>query len=77
MNGLAGFRERPVEDGDPLVCGCGLTIGTQRLVKHQDILDDTMADHMPEHKRRLAVQAASRGYARPAVPPKEDDDADS
>jgi hypothetical protein len=75
--GIAGFQEREIKDDDPLVCGCGMTIGTQRLTKHQDILDDTMAHHMPEHKRRLAVQAASRGYAVPSVPPEEDDDVDS
>lgn len=60
--GLAGFRERPVQDDDPLVCICGATIGTQRLTKeeHARSLALVMGSHGEEHKRRLRHQAHHR-----------------
>jgi hypothetical protein len=69
--GLAGFRERPTQDDDPLVCACGATLGALRLEKPENAyrLAEVLAAHQPEHLRRLAVQARARGYAAPAVPP--------
>jgi hypothetical protein len=63
--GLAGFPERPVQDDDPLVCLCGVTLGTQVLAKPENKaqLTRVTAAHKGEHKRRLAHQAFHRGPA--------------
>jgi hypothetical protein len=55
---MAGFRPRPVEDDDPLVCGCGVTLGTQKLTK-----DTVKEAHAPEHVRRMRHQNFHRGPA--------------
>lgn len=63
--GMAGFRTRPVQDDDPLVCSCGTTLGTKVLEKHADILAQTLEDHQPEHQKKLRHQATHRNLAGP------------
>lgn len=59
--GIGGFASRPPQDDDPLVCACGMTIGT----RSGDRLAEVMDKHNEEHKRRLAHQARHKNQAGP------------
>lgn len=57
--GMAGFKERSFRDDDPLVCSCGITLGTRLLEKpgNEAQLAYTMEGHKAEHARRMQHQA--------------------
>lgn len=61
--GMMGFKPRPLEDDDPLVCGCGLTLGTQKLTKDEHRLNAVKEAHASEHAARLRHQQYHRGPA--------------
>jgi hypothetical protein len=59
--GHAGYKSRPVRENDPLVCDCGMTIGTQALKRDAGRLKEIVDQHAPAHRRRLAHQVRHRG----------------
>lgn len=60
---MMGFKPRPIEDDDPLVCGCGVTLGTQKLAKDPHRLEAVKEAHAPEHVSRMRHQNYHHGPA--------------
>lgn len=56
--GIAGYTQREAATDDPLVCACGVTLGTKRLegtdTAAVTALARVLARHEPEHRARLA-----------------------
>jgi hypothetical protein len=63
--GHAGYASRPIGPDDPLVCVCGATIGTQRLLEpgNEVPLMAVRVEHAPRCTERLAHQQRHRGPA--------------